>query len=72
MSDGHATSRINKLEERSALQEQAIDDLSDAVTEQWKLIESLKRDVSRLTDELKEVEANIEKGGEREPPPPHY
>ncbi|MEO1240380.1 MAG: SlyX family protein [Pseudomonadota bacterium] len=72
MGDEHATSRIDKLEERSALQEQAIEDLSDAVTEQWKLIESLKRDISRLTDELKEVEANIEEGGEREPPPPHY
>lgn len=72
MSDEQAMARIDKLEERSALQEQAIDDLSDAVTEQWKLIEALKRDVSRLTDELKEVEANIEKGGEREPPPPHY
>ena len=65
-------SRLDTLEERSAFQEQAIEDLSKALTEQWKLLETYKRDVARLTDELKAVEANIGRGEEREPPPPHY
>ena len=72
MTEDRITARIDKLEERSALQDQAIEDLSDAVTDQWKLIDALKRDISRLTDELKEVEANVGQGERREPPPPHY
>ena len=72
MTEDRITARIDKLEERSALQDQAIEDLSDAVTDQWKLIDALKRDISRLTDELKEVEANVGQGEQREPPPPHY
>ncbi len=72
MNDPALNSRIEKLEERCAFQEQAIDDLSNALTDQWKLIEALKRDVQRLTEEIKSVEDNVRQGGEREPPPPHY
>ncbi|PQA85952.1 SlyX family protein [Hyphococcus luteus] len=72
MSDDALNARLEKLEERSAFQEQTIEDLSQAVTEQWKLLESFKREVSRLNDELKAVEDNFSRGGEREPPPPHY
>ena len=72
MGDDALTARLEKLEERSALQEQMIDDLSEAVTEQWKLLETFKREVSRLNDELKAVEDNVTRSGEREPPPPHY
>lgn len=72
MDDTALSARLEKLEERSAFQEQAIEDLSKALTDQWKLLEAFKRDVARLTDELKSVEANAGTGGEREPPPPHY
>ena len=72
MRDEILISRIEKLETRSAFQEQAIEDLSKALTDQWKILEAFKRDVARLTDELKAVEANIEPGGQGEPPPPHY
>ncbi|MCK5745693.1 MAG: SlyX family protein [Oricola sp.] len=72
MNEHALASRIEKLEERSAFQEQAIEDLSAALTEQWKLLESFKRDVRRLSDELKAVEENMPQSGEREPPPPHY
>ena len=64
--------RIEKLDERAAFLEQAIDDLSMALSDQWKLLEKFKREVSRLNDEIKAVEDNIARGGEREPPPPHY
>ena len=72
MTKDQLIARIDKLEERSALQEHAVDELSDAITDQWKLIDKLKREISRLTDELKEVEANVGQGERREPPPPHY
>jgi len=64
--------RIEKLEERSAFQEQALEDLSKALTDHWKLLEKYKRDVVRLGDELKSLEDSIDQGGRREPPPPHY
>ncbi len=64
--------RIEKLEERAAFQDKAIEDLSDAVTDQWKLIESLKRDAKRLADKLREVEDSFAQGEVKEPPPPHY
>jgi SlyX protein len=72
MTDEAMMSRIEKLEERSAFQEHAIEELSETITDQWKLIDSLKRDIKRLTDELKEVEDNMAQGERREPPPPHY
>ncbi|MEZ5894463.1 MAG: SlyX family protein [Parvularculaceae bacterium] len=72
MADHALLARIEKLEERSAYQEQAIEDLSKALTDQWKFLEAFKRDVARLSDELKAVEDHAARGGEREPPPPHY
>ncbi len=72
MSEAALNARIEKLEERAAFQENAIEELSDAVTDQWKLIDAMKRDTQRLTDELKQVEDNLERGEPREPPPPHY
>jgi SlyX protein len=72
MSEEALNERIEKLEERAAFQENAIEELSDAVTDQWKLIDAMKRDTQRLTDELKQVEDNLERGEPREPPPPHY
>lgn len=72
MNDDALTTRLEKLEERAAFQEQTIEELSQALTDQWKLLESFKRDVARLTDELKAVEDNMAHGEDREPPPPHY
>jgi SlyX protein len=72
MSEAALNARIEKLEERAAFQENAIEELSDTVTDQWKLIDAMKRDTQRLTDELKQVEDNLERGEQREPPPPHY
>lgn len=72
MTEDALMARLEKLEERSAFQEQTIEDLSKALTGQWKLLESFKRDVSRLSDELKAVEEAVDQGAHREPPPPHY
>ena len=63
--------RIEALETDAAHRGRAVDDLNATITAQWKEIEGLKRHLSRLSDQLADVEA---RGAERgpEPPPPHY
>lgn len=64
--------RIDALEEKIAYQEQVIEDLNTAVTDQWKEIDTLKRLVANLLDEVKEMELAARATAGREPPPPHY
>lgn len=62
--------RVVALEIERAHQERAIEDLNEAVTAQWKLIDQLKRELERLADQVRE--AAVAGQGETEPPPPHY
>lgn len=62
--------RLVALEMERAHQERVIEDLNEAVTAQWKLIEQIKREVERLADQVRE--AAVAAPGEAEPPPPHY
>jgi SlyX protein len=64
--------RIDALEEKIAYQDQVIDDLNTAVTDQWREIDTLKRLVASLLDEVKEMELAARTTAGREPPPPHY
>ena len=64
--------RIDALEEKIAYQDQVIDDLNTAVTDQWREIDTLKRLVASLLDEVKEIELAARTTAGREPPPPHY
>lgn len=64
--------RIDALEEKIAYQDQVIDDLNTAVTEQWKEIDTMRRLVASLLDEVKETELAARATAGREPPPPHY
>ncbi|CAI9414024.1 Protein SlyX [Pleomorphomonas sp. T1.2MG-36] len=64
--------RIDALEEKIAYQDQVIEDLNTAVTDQWREIDTLKRLVSSLLDEVKEMELASRVTVGREPPPPHY
>lgn len=64
--------RLDALEERIAHQDQAIEDLNETITSQFKLIDTLKRDLGRLTDEMREMEQSANAPAGREPPPPHY
>ncbi len=62
--------RIEALEVRAAYQDQTIEALNSTISDQWKRIDDLSRQVARLADRLQEAEA-------REPPapsekPPHY
>lgn len=64
--------RIDALEEKIAYQDQMIEDLNTAVTDQWKEIEAMRRLVANLLDEVKEMELAARTTPGREPPPPHY
>jgi len=71
MSDADDLSaRIDSLEVRVAYQDQVIEDLNQTVIEQWKKIESLRRQLAELLDRVQEVEDNTP--SRPEPPPPHY
>ncbi len=61
--------RLDALEMRVAYQDQTIEDLNQTIIDQWKQIESLKRQLAELLDRVQEVE-----GGPAAPerPPPHY
>jgi SlyX protein len=51
------TARIEDLETRVAHQEKAISDLNEMVLAQWRKIEALERQVTRLGNEMQDVSA---------------
>ncbi len=64
--------RFDTLETRVAHQDCLIEDLNSTITDQWKQIEALTRQVKRLDDQLQDVRDSAGSPGEQEPPPPHY
>ncbi len=64
------SARIDALEMSKVHQDRTIEELSEALAAQWKEIEALRRQATRLTEQLEEATAGG--GGEVEPPPPHY
>jgi len=66
------TSRLDALEIRIAHQDQAIEDLNETITSQWKEIDRLKREIERLGDRVANAEASNGPEGGEEPPPPHW
>ena len=64
--------RIERLETTLAYQEQAIEDLSKTVTEQWAQIAELRRLIGNLGERLREIADNPTLAEPPEPPPPHY
>ena len=65
------STRIEKLETIIAFQDQAIEEPSTALTEHYKQIEALKRELHNLGAALRDVEAHPALAV-KEPPPPHY
>ena len=63
--------RLEALETQLAYQDQTIDDLNSAITEQWKVLDRYKAKISRLEEELGELEASAA-GPVRVDKPPHY
>ena len=70
-SDTELAARIEKLETTIAFQDQAIEELTSALTDHYKQIEALRRELQNLGVALRDVEAHPALAG-REPPPPHY
>ena len=64
--------RIDALETHIAHQDRTIEELNAAITDQWKQIEDLAYRVSRLAEQVREVESGAGVSDEPEPPPPHY
>lgn len=71
MSEADTRARIEALEIRVVHQDRTIEELNGVVTEQWKRIEALTKQIDRMADRLQRVEDNAPSGGP-EPPPPHY
>ncbi|MGH1591872.1 SlyX family protein [Methylobacterium phyllosphaerae] len=63
--------RIDRLEMRLMEQDATIEDLNRTVTEQWRLIDRLARQLDMLRDQVEEAAARSAPRGS-EPPPPHY
>jgi SlyX protein len=64
--------RIDALEIRIAYQDETIETLNKTITEQWRKIDALNREVVNLRDRLHDAEMKSVAGAAPEPPPPHY
>jgi SlyX protein len=62
--------RIDALEARAMFQDDAIETLNKAITEQWRTIEALTRQLATLSERLRETETQAP--GVADEPPPHY
>ena len=71
MSDANALNeRIDALEMRLTFQDETIETLNQTITEQWKQIDALTRQLAELKERLQDAENNVSRPvNER---PPHY
>ena len=60
--------RLDEIETRLAHQEKTISELNDVVLGQWRRIEALERQISRMNDEMQ----NMDSGAVPVDSPPHY
>jgi SlyX protein len=71
MSDEKTLSdRIEALEARAMFQDETIETLNKAITEQWLKIDALTRQLAALNERLQETETQAP--GAADEPPPHY
>ncbi|MEY2756833.1 MAG: hypothetical protein RIR33_611 [Pseudomonadota bacterium] len=64
--------RIDALEIRIAHQDRVIEDLNQTITQQWKDIDGLKREVARFAERMANAEHALGADLGEEPPPPHW
>ena len=62
--------RIEALEARAMFQDETIETLNKAITEQWLKIDALTRQLAALNERLQETETQAP--GAANEPPPHY
>jgi SlyX protein len=70
MTDRTFADRIDALEMRLTYQDETIETLNQTVTAQWKQIDALSRQVAELRERVREAEVN--RPGPANEPPPHY
>jgi len=58
MTPDEITERLNSLEVIVAEQQKTIDDLSEMITKQWSAHELLKRELSKMTGQIQDLEEN--------------
>ena len=63
-------SRIDALEIRLAYSERTIEELNAALTEQWGLIEALRRRLDQMEEQVRSGTYIADPASEK--PPPHY
>jgi SlyX protein len=62
--------RVDTLEARLAFQDATIETLNQTVTEQWSKIDALTRQLTALSERLREAESQMPRPANE--PPPHY
>jgi SlyX protein len=62
--------RVDALEMRLTFQDETIETLNQTITEQWKQIDALTRQLAELKDRLQDAESNV--SGPVNERPPHY
>ena len=72
--EAQTLARIDELEIKAAHQDQQLNDLSDMVSDQWKLIERLGGQLTKANARLESLENNpgSEKPSLMDDKPPHY
>jgi SlyX protein len=70
MGDGseRLAERLEALEVRAVYQDEAIEALNQTITEQWSIIERLKREIGQIGERLEEAASGV---GSVDRPPPH-
>ncbi len=62
--------RLEALESRIAFQDQTIEDLNATITEQWTLMEQLRRRLEAMEEQVRSGSYILDPANEQ--PPPHY
>lgn len=62
--------RLERLESRVAFQDQTIEDLNAVITEQWTVIEQLRRKLEMMEEQVRSGSFIADPANEK--PPPHY
>jgi SlyX protein len=70
MGEKELAERIDALESRLMYQDETIEQLNQTITEQWKQIDALSRQVAALGERLQQAEANAPAPANERPP--HY
>jgi SlyX protein len=70
MADHDHSERLERLESRVAFQDQTIEDLNAVITEQWTVIEQLRRKIEVMEEQVRSGGYIADPSSEK--PPPHY